>query len=130
MKHETFIGRWIEKKSRIMWWRNWTAWSSYQGPKRFRLLKIHLARSEKNWSKIDLFHLWININLRAELEGNPSDWVAFSTSDSALFFSLFYVFYFLLSLTSSCIEKPVHHKDKIKAQELPQEEVERFTKGA
>ena len=86
------------------------------------------GRNDFDWSEIDFFHLWININLRAELEGNPSYWVAFSTSDSALFFSLFYVFYFLLSLTSSCIEKPVRHKDKIKAKELPWEEVERFTK--
>ena len=49
----------------------------------------------KKWLKIDLNHFGINIYLWTELEGNPSDWVAFSISDSALFFSPFQVFSFL-----------------------------------
>ena len=61
----------------------------------------------KSWLKIDLNHFGIENYSWAELEGNPSDWVAFSTSDLAFFYSPFHVFSFLLSRSSSNIQKHV-----------------------
>ena len=61
----------------------------------------------KSWLKIDLNHFGIENYSWAELEGNPSDWVAFSISDLAFFYSPFHVFSFLLSRSSSNIQKHV-----------------------
>ena len=61
----------------------------------------------KSWLKIDLNHFGIENYSWAELEGNPSDWVTFSISDLAFFYSPFHVFSFLLSRSSSNIQKHV-----------------------
>ena len=80
-----------------MWWNKWTGDQAIRGLKRFWLLNTYLAISGKNWLKTDINHFWIKIYLWTELEGNPSDWMAFSIFVLALFFSPIHVFSFLLS---------------------------------
>ena len=52
-----------------------------------------------------LNHFWIKINLWAELEGNPSYWVAFSIFVLAFVFSPFHLFSFFIWCSSSYIER-------------------------
>ena len=112
-----------------MWWNKWTGDQAIRGLKQFWLLNTYLAISGKNWLKTDLNHFWIKIYLWTELEGNPSDWMAFSIFVLALFFSPFHVFSFLLSRFFIIYLVAVCCQEKIKRSHFPKEKMLVFGAG-
>ena len=112
-----------------MWWNKWTGDQAIRGLKRFWLLNTYLAISGKNWLKTDLNHFWIKIYLWTELEGNPSDWMAFSIFVLAFFFSPFHVFSFLLSRFFIIYLVAVCRQEKIKRSHCPKEKMFVFGAG-
>ena len=91
--------------------------SSYQGLKRFWLLKTHWQYLEETGS-----HFWIKINLWAELEGNPSYWVAFSIFVLAFVFSPFHLFSFFIAFFIIYLAAVRRPEKILKAQRLPKGE--------